>query len=64
MTSYVASWSDRFDRALDFLYMDYKPPRALEVLITPEILSKYQRMFAFILRLMRGTTSYSSSTLI
>ncbi|KAF8633668.1 hypothetical protein AX15_001316 [Amanita polypyramis BW_CC] len=41
--------------ALDFLYMDYKPPRALEVLITPEILSKYQRMFAFILRLMRVT---------
>ena len=34
--------------------MDYKPPRALEVLITPDILSKYQRMFAFILRLMRG----------
>ncbi|RDB16899.1 Gamma-tubulin complex component 3 [Hypsizygus marmoreus] len=39
--------------ALDFLYMDYKPPHPLEVLITPEILSKYQRMFAFILRLMR-----------
>ena len=37
--------------------MDYKPPRALEVLITPEILSKYQRMFAFILRLMRGNDS-------
>lgn len=33
--------------------MDYKPPSALEVLITPDILSKYQRLFAFILRLMR-----------
>lgn len=41
--------------ALDFLCMDYKPPRPLEVLISPEILSKYQRMFAFILRLLRGT---------
>ncbi|KAF9467451.1 gamma-tubulin complex, DGRIP91/SPC98 component protein [Collybia nuda] len=39
--------------ALDFLYMDYKPPHPLEVLITPEVLSKYQRMFAFIIRLMR-----------
>lgn len=39
--------------ALDFLYMDYKPPHPVDVLITPEILSKYQRMFAFILRLMR-----------
>ncbi|KAG6828692.1 hypothetical protein H0H92_007054 [Tricholoma furcatifolium] len=39
--------------ALDFLYMDYKPPTALEVLITPDILSKYQRLFTFILRLMR-----------
>lgn len=34
--------------------MDYKPPHPLEVLITPEVLSKYQRMFAFIIRLMRG----------
>ncbi|KAG6917229.1 hypothetical protein DXG01_003343 [Tephrocybe rancida] len=41
------------DKALDFLYMDYKPPTALEVLITPSILLKYQRMSAFILRLMR-----------
>ncbi|KAG5735482.1 hypothetical protein E4T56_gene11143 [Termitomyces sp. T112] len=39
--------------ALDFLYMDYKPPTALEVLITPDILSKYQRIFTFVLRLMR-----------
>lgn len=44
--------------------MDYKPPRALEVLITPDILSKYQRMFAFILRLMRGMVPNSCSTLL
>ncbi len=43
-----------FDRALDFLYMDYKPPHPLEVLITPEILAKYQRIFTFLLRLTRG----------
>lgn len=41
-------------RALDFLYIDYKPPQPLNVLITPEILSKYQRIFAFLLRLTRG----------
>src|SRR6266699_1236457 len=34
--------------------MDYKPPRPLEILISPNILSKYQRMFTFILRLLRG----------
>ncbi|PBK95606.1 hypothetical protein ARMGADRAFT_1053187 [Armillaria gallica] len=39
--------------SLDFLYMEYKPPRPLQVLITPEILAKYQRMFTFLLRLMR-----------
>ncbi|KAK2464330.1 hypothetical protein APHAL10511_003787 [Amanita phalloides] len=51
-----SKWSDRLSiEALDFLYMDYKPPHALEVLITPDILSKYQRIFAFILRLMRVT---------
>ncbi|KIL66358.1 hypothetical protein M378DRAFT_75278 [Amanita muscaria Koide BX008] len=48
-------WLNPLCTALDFLYMDYKPPRALEILITPEILHKYQRMFAFILRLMRVT---------
>jgi hypothetical protein len=42
------------DRALDFLFIDYKPPHPLNVLITPIILSKYQRLFAFILRMMRG----------
>jgi len=45
-------------RALDFLYMDYRAPRPLEVLITPDILSKYQRMFAFLLRLMRGRSFF------
>ena len=40
-------------RALDFLYMDYKPPHPLEILIPPDVLSKYQRMFAFLLRLIR-----------
>lgn len=39
--------------ALDFLYMEYRPPHPLDVLITPEVISKYQRMFAFLLRLMR-----------
>ncbi|KAF6763187.1 Spc98 family-domain-containing protein [Ephemerocybe angulata] len=39
--------------ALDFLYMDYKPPRPMDVLISPHILSKYHRIFAFILRLFR-----------
>ncbi|KAJ6476059.1 gamma-tubulin complex, DGRIP91/SPC98 component protein [Mycena vitilis] len=39
--------------ALDFLYMDYKAPHPLDILITPEILSKYQRMFTYLLRIMR-----------
>ncbi|KZT19907.1 hypothetical protein NEOLEDRAFT_1172809 [Neolentinus lepideus HHB14362 ss-1] len=39
--------------ALDFLYMEYRPPHPMDVLITPEVISKYQRMFAFLLRLMR-----------
>ncbi|KAF8149545.1 Spc98 family-domain-containing protein [Crassisporium funariophilum] len=46
--------------ALDFLYMDYKPPRPLEILISPDILSKYQRMFAFILRLLRVESALKS----
>jgi len=40
--------------------MDYKPPHPLEVLITPEILSKYQRLFAFILRIIRGKQAVAS----
>ncbi|KAI0779845.1 Spc98 family-domain-containing protein [Fomes fomentarius] len=39
--------------ALDFLYMHYQPPHPLDVIITPVILSKYHRMFAFNLRLLR-----------
>ncbi|KAF9227468.1 hypothetical protein BS17DRAFT_775536 [Gyrodon lividus] len=39
--------------ALDFLYLDYKVPRPLEVVIPPGVLSKYQRIFALLLRLTR-----------
>ncbi|KAK0225647.1 gamma-tubulin complex, DGRIP91/SPC98 component protein [Armillaria fumosa] len=46
-------WLNPLCASLDFLYMEYKPPRPLQVLITPEILTKYQRMFTFLLRLMR-----------
>ncbi|KAL5501049.1 hypothetical protein ACEPAH_9436 [Sanghuangporus vaninii] len=42
-----------FRVALDFLYMQYKPPNPLRCLITEDILSKYQRIFAFLLRLLR-----------
>ncbi|PFH53725.1 hypothetical protein AMATHDRAFT_187068 [Amanita thiersii Skay4041] len=48
-------WLNPLGMALDFLYMDYKPPHSLQVLITSDVLSKYQRMFSFILRLMRVT---------
>lgn len=34
--------------------MDYKPPPPLDIVITAEVLSKYQRVFSFILRLLRG----------
>lgn len=34
--------------------MDYKPPPPLDVVITADVLSKYQRVFSFILRLLRG----------
>ncbi|GBE81235.1 hypothetical protein SCP_0309620 [Sparassis crispa] len=47
-------WLDPLSiESLDFLYMDYNPPKSLDVLITQTILSKYHRMFAFNLRLMR-----------
>lgn len=42
------------NRALDFLYLDYKVPRPLQALISTAILSKYQRIFALLLRLTRG----------
>ena len=34
--------------------MDYKPPPPLDIVITHDVLSKYQRVFSFILRLLRG----------
>ncbi|KAF8658255.1 hypothetical protein AX16_002031 [Volvariella volvacea WC 439] len=46
-------WLDPTCKALDFLYMDYKAPSPLDVIITPDVLSKYQRAFAFLLRLLR-----------
>ncbi|PPQ70803.1 hypothetical protein CVT25_000030 [Psilocybe cyanescens] len=46
--------------ALDFLYIDYKPPHLMEILISPGILSKYQRMFTFILRLFRVESALKS----
>ncbi|KAF9922661.1 hypothetical protein FBU30_007226 [Linnemannia zychae] len=40
--------------ALDFLYLDYKAPRPLRLLIfTPSALEKYTRLFTFQLRLAR-----------
>lgn len=41
-------------RAFDFLYMNYSPPKPLDVVLNPVVLSKYHRIFAFNLRLMRG----------
>ncbi|KAI0371144.1 hypothetical protein BV20DRAFT_1120885 [Pilatotrama ljubarskyi] len=47
-------WLDPLSiEALDFLYMHYQPPHPLDTVITPAVLSKYHRMFAFNLRLMR-----------
>ncbi|EFI28230.1 hypothetical protein CC1G_14255 [Coprinopsis cinerea okayama7 len=46
--------------ALDFLYMDYKPPRPMDILISHDILHKYQRIFAFILRLLRVESALKS----
>ena len=39
--------------ALDFLRLQYKPPRALEALITVHSLGKYDRLFKHLLRLLR-----------
>ena len=49
--------TDVFLRAPDFLLIDYKPPPPLDVVITPEVLSKYQHIFSFILHLVRGKKS-------
>uniref|UniRef100_A0A0W0F116 Spindle pole body component n=1 Tax=Moniliophthora roreri TaxID=221103 RepID=A0A0W0F116_MONRR len=49
-----ASWSNPLVvEALDFLYMDYKPPHPLDVVITPDIVYKYQRLFSLLLRILR-----------
>ncbi|OCH93115.1 hypothetical protein OBBRIDRAFT_725379 [Obba rivulosa] len=39
--------------SMDFLYMDYRAPQPLDVVISPVVLSKYHRLFTFSLRLMR-----------
>jgi hypothetical protein len=39
--------------ALDFLYLDYKPPSSLDLVITPAILHKYNAIFSHLLRLVR-----------
>ncbi|KAL1704926.1 gamma-tubulin complex component protein [Schizophyllum commune] len=46
--------------ALDFLYMEYRPPHPLDVLISQDTLTKYQRLFSFILRLLRVQHALSS----
>ncbi|KIP06600.1 hypothetical protein PHLGIDRAFT_514697 [Phlebiopsis gigantea 11061_1 CR5-6] len=49
-----ARWlNPRSMEAMDFLYMNYQPPHPLDVLIPQSTLSKYHRVFAFNLRLMR-----------
>ncbi|KAJ3800096.1 gamma-tubulin complex, DGRIP91/SPC98 component protein [Lentinula aff. detonsa] len=48
------AWSNPLHvEALDFLCMEYKPPQPLDVIITQDILSKYQRVFSFLLRILR-----------
>ncbi|KAJ3823716.1 gamma-tubulin complex, DGRIP91/SPC98 component protein [Lentinula raphanica] len=48
------AWSNPLHvEALDFLYMEYKPPQPLDVIITPDVISKYQRVFSFLLRILR-----------
>lgn len=40
-------------QALDFLRLHYKPPSVLEIIITPQSLDKYDRLFKHLLRLLR-----------
>ncbi|CAB5214383.1 unnamed protein product [Rhizophagus irregularis] len=42
--------------ALDFLYLDFKPPYPINVIITPSSISKYNRLFTFLLRVLRMGT--------
>ncbi|EJD53206.1 hypothetical protein AURDEDRAFT_53952, partial [Auricularia subglabra TFB-10046 SS5] len=47
-------WFNPDREALDFLYLVYRPPHPLDqVVLSTEIMSKYQRIFAFLLRLLR-----------
>jgi hypothetical protein len=39
--------------ALDFLRLQYKPPRFIETIITPLTLYKYDRIFKYLLRVLR-----------
>src|SRR4051812_15828717 len=39
--------------ALDFLYLSYRPPYPINVLIAPSSLTKYNRLFSFLLRMLR-----------
>ncbi|KAK4211681.1 Spc98 family-domain-containing protein [Rhypophila decipiens] len=39
--------------ALDFLRLSYKPPVTLRTVISPIVLAKYDRIFGFLLRLLR-----------
>ena len=39
--------------ALDFLYLDYKPHSPLDLVFTPAILDKYNKIFSHLLRLLR-----------
>ncbi|KAK7045547.1 hypothetical protein VNI00_007379 [Paramarasmius palmivorus] len=53
-TDRSASWTNPLViEALDFLYMDYRPPHPLDVVITPDVIFKYQRLFSLLLRVLR-----------
>ncbi|GJJ06802.1 hypothetical protein Clacol_000998 [Clathrus columnatus] len=50
-----ARWLDPVSiEALDFLYLDYKTSPPLDVVVTPQIIAKYQRVFTYLLRLTRA----------
>ncbi|KDQ15335.1 hypothetical protein BOTBODRAFT_131086 [Botryobasidium botryosum FD-172 SS1] len=52
-----AKWLDPMCiRALDFLYVDYNPPPCISVLMNPDVMLKYKRIFTFLLRLLRVET--------
>ncbi|RUS35131.1 Spc98 family-domain-containing protein [Jimgerdemannia flammicorona] len=39
--------------ALDFLYLSYRPPHPVNTIITPSSLDKYNRLFTFLLHILR-----------